>query len=211
MAALFILLGTLLAAPAPVAPSSDALLEKIWQGVQSAQKKYTSGCGTVSETRTSHLLVKPRLFHGKFCASGMDKFSLEYSEPDRISIRFNRDYLNVTTGRAGGRHMEVFEVGQHVRRTQAYFSKLNSIANLKKNFLIAAREEPAVYELKLTPRTDRFRSRINYILVKLGKQDFLLRLLEVDGKSGVKSVFTIQIADLNSHPKEEMFKVYKPK
>ena len=208
MAAVLILMGMLLAAPA--APATDALLSRIWQGVQAAQKKYSSGCGTISETRSSRLLIKPRIFRGKFCAEGMDKFSLEYFEPDRVSIRFNRDFLNVTTG-AGGRHMEVFEVGQHVRRTQAYFSKEDSIENLKKNFVIAAREDPSLYELKLTPKTDRFRSRINYILVKLGKDDFLLRSLEVDGKSGVNSVFTIHIADLNSPPKEDIFKVYKPK
>jgi outer membrane lipoprotein-sorting protein len=199
----------LLTVPAPSAPG-EALLERIWQGVQDAQKKYTSGCGTITETRSSRLLVKPRIFRGRFCAAGADQFSLEYSEPDRISIKFNHDYLNVVSG-AGGRHMEVLQVGQHVRRTQAYFSRENSLANLKKNFVMAAREEPAAYVLKLTPRSGRFRRRINYVVVKLGKPDFLLRSLEVDGTSGVNSVFTIHVAEVNSHPGEDTFKVYKPK
>jgi hypothetical protein len=196
--------------PLPAAAAADALLKHIWQGVQTAQKKYTSGCGTITETRHSPLLVKPRVFRGKFCAAGTDRFFLEYSEPDRISIKFNRDYLNVSTGR-GGKDTEVIEVGHNVRRTQAYFSKDNSIENLQKNFVIAAKETAGVYEMRLTPRSERFRSRINYVVVKLGKEDFLLRSLEVDGKSGVNSVFTIQIGDLNAHPKEDMFKVYKPR
>src|SRR2546423_1476161 len=121
MAALFrhisrAILLSALAHPVPAAAPTDALLKRIWQGVQAAQKKYPSGCGTITETRTSRLLVKPRVFRGKFCAAGTDRFFLEYSEPDRMSIRFNRDYLNVSTGR-GGKHTEVIDVGQNVRRT----------------------------------------------------------------------------------------------
>ena len=202
-------LSLLLSVAAPSA-SNDALIRHIWQGVQGAQKKYTSGCGTITERRTSTLLIKPRVFRGKFCAAGTDKFSLEYFEPDRISIKFNRDYLNVSTGR-GGTNTEAFQVGQHVRRTQAYFSRENSLENLEKNFVMAAHEEAGTYVLKLVPRSDRFRSRINYVVVKLGKEDFLLRSLEVDGKSGVNSVFTIHVADVNSPSKEDMFQVYKPK
>src|SRR6478736_4219373 len=106
MAARFLLIGSILAVSACAATPGDLLLERIWQGVQAAQKKYTSGCGTITETRTSALLVKPRVFRGKFCADGTDRFSLEYSEPEHLSIKFNKDYLNVSTG-PGGKQTEV--------------------------------------------------------------------------------------------------------
>jgi len=48
------------------------------------------------------------------------------------------------------------------------------------------------------------------VIVKLGKDDFLLRSLEIDGKSGVNSVFTIQITALNLEISEDTFKVYRP-
>ncbi|MGB6478332.1 MAG: hypothetical protein WBF15_04515, partial [Candidatus Sulfotelmatobacter sp.] len=38
---------------------SNDLLNRIWDGVQQAQKKYTSSCGTITETRTSSLMVRP--------------------------------------------------------------------------------------------------------------------------------------------------------
>src|SRR3954452_12720220 len=117
MAARFLLIGSILAVSASAATSGDTLLARIWEGVQTAQKKYTSGCGTITETRSSALLLKPRVFRGKFCADGTDRFSLEYSEPEHLSIKFNQDYLNVSTG--GGKQTEVLQVGQYVRRTQA--------------------------------------------------------------------------------------------
>ena len=58
--------------PGMLAAQSDDLLTRIWDGVQQAQKKYTSGCGTITETRTSSLLVKPMVLRGKFCAEGTD-------------------------------------------------------------------------------------------------------------------------------------------
>ncbi len=45
--------------PGMLAAQSDDLLTRIWDGVQQAQKKYTSGCGTITETRTSSLMVRP--------------------------------------------------------------------------------------------------------------------------------------------------------
>lgn len=194
--------GTLKAQP-------DDLLMRIWNGVQQAQARYTTGCGTITETRTSPLLAKPLVFHGRFCADGLDRFYLEYSEPEVIRIRFNHDYLNVTTG--NGKHTEAIDVGANVQRTQKYFSKENSIGNLKRNFTIAAREDAHVYEMKLTPRTEAFRGRINYIVVRLARQDFLLRSLEVDGKSGVNSVFAIDVTSLNATPPAGAFEVYRPK
>jgi outer membrane lipoprotein-sorting protein len=200
--------------PAVVLPGllyaqSNELLTQIWNGVQQAQKKYTAACGKITETRTSRLLAKPLVFHGTFCTEGLDRFSLEYSEPDPIRIKFNVDYLNVTTG--GGKHTEVLEVGSAVRRTQSYFSKENSLDNLKKNFTIDAREDGGVFTMKLVPKSARFGAALNYVVVKLVKEDFLLRSLEVDGKNGVNSVFTIDVTSLNSKIPPGTFDVYRPK
>jgi outer membrane lipoprotein-sorting protein len=201
-----LLLALLIFPPALIAQSSD-LLTHIWDGVQQAQEKYKSGCGTVTETRTSKLMVRPMVLHGKFCAEGMTKFMLEYSEPNPLRIRFNKDYLNVTTG---GR-TEVIKVGDSVRRAQSAFSRENSIGNLKKNFTITAAEDSRAYEMKMVPRSEAFRHRLNYIVVKLRKRDFLLQSLEVDGKSGVNSVFTIDVATTNVKIPAETFEVYEPK
>jgi len=185
---------------------SSELLKRIWDGVQQAQKKYTSSCGTITETRTSSLMAKPLVLHGKFCAEGMTRFALEYSEPSKVRIRFNQDFLNVTVGDK----TEVLEVGSDVRRTQSYFSRENSIGNLEKQFIVTVREESGDYAMKLVPRTDNFRRRLNYLVVKLDKKDFLLRSLEVDGKSGVNSVFVIDVNSLNPKIPAQTFEVYKP-
>jgi outer membrane lipoprotein-sorting protein len=193
--------------PGMLAAQSDDLLTRIWDGVQQAQKKYTSGCGIITETRTSSLMVKPMVLRGKFCAEGTKRFMLEYSEPAPLRILFNENYLNVTTG---GK-TEVMEVGSSVRRTQSYFSRENSIGNLKKNFEITVQEDSRGYEMKFVPRSDAFRRRLNYVVVKLNKRDFLLRSLEVDGKSGVNSVFAIDINSVNPKIPPDTFDVYKPK
>ena len=185
---------------------SDDLLNRIWDGVQQAQKKYTSSCGSVTETRTSNLMVKPMVLHGKFCAEGTTRFALEYLDPAGVRIRYNDNYLNITTG---GK-TEVMEVGGNVRRAQSYFSRENSIGNLKKNFTITVQEESGDYEMKLVPRTDNFRRTLKSLVVKLDKRDFLLRSLEVDGKSGVDSVFAIDVSSLNPKIPPGTFEVYKP-
>jgi outer membrane lipoprotein-sorting protein len=193
--------------PGVLAAQSDDLLTRIWDGVQQAQKTFTSGCGTITETRTSSLMVRPMVLHGKFCAEGTTRFSLEYFEPHPLRIRFNENYLNVTIGS----RTEVMEVGSNVRRAQSYFSRENSIANLKKNFIITVQEDSGSYDMKLVPRSEAFRRRLNYLVVKLNKRDFLLRSLEVDGKSGVNSVFAIDVNSVNPKIPAETFEVYKPK
>ncbi len=197
----------LLILPGVLAAQSDDLLTRIWDGVQQAQKTFTSGCGTITETRTSSLMVRPMVLHGKFCAEGTTRFSLEYFEPHPLRIRFNENYLNVTIGA----RTEVMDVGSNVRRAQSYFSRENSIANLKKNFTITVQEDSRSYDMKLVPRSEAFRRRLNYLVVKLNKRDFLLRSLEVDGKSGVNSVFAIEVDSVNSKFPAETFEVYKPK
>ena len=193
--------------PAVLLGQSDDLLNRIWDGVQQAQKKYTSSCGTIVETRTSNLMVKPLVLRGKFCTEGTKRFALEYFEPSKMRIRFNENYLNVTSGN----RTEVMEVGGNVRRAQSYFSRESSIGNLKKNFTITVREDGPDYEMKLVPRTDNFRRRLNYLIVKLDKRDFLLRSLEIDGKSGVNSVFAIDVNSLNPKIPADTFEVYRPK
>jgi outer membrane lipoprotein-sorting protein len=187
-------------------PSND-LLSQVWNGIQQAQKKYTSMCGTITETRTSNLMVKPLVLHGKFCAEGTTKFSLEYVEPYRMSIRFKENYLNVTS--AG--NTQVREIGKNVRRVQSYFGGENSLGNVKKNFTIKVNEDGPNYKMKLVPRTNTFRDKLNFMIVKLDKKDFLLRSLEVDGKSGVNSVFVIDVTSMNRKIPNDMFEVYKPR
>jgi outer membrane lipoprotein-sorting protein len=151
-------------------------------------------------------MAKPLVLRGKFCAEGTTRFELEYSEPARVRIRYNENYLNVTTGDK----TEVLEVGSSVRRAQSYFSRESSIGNLKKNFTITVQEDSQDFAMKLVPRTDAFRRRLNYLVVKLDKRTFLLRSLEVDGKSGVNSVFAIDVNSLNPKIPAETFEVYRP-
>ena len=192
--------------PGVLSGQSDDLLNKVWNGIQQAQKQYTSMCGTLTETRTSNLMVKPMVLRGKFCAEGTTRFALDYFEPSTMRIRFNENYVNVTTGN----NTEVMEIGKSVRRAQSYFGRENSLGNLKKNFTVTVQEDSRDYQMKLVPRTDTFRSRLNYLVVKLSK-DFMLRSLEVDGKSGVNSVFVIDVSSMNPKIPPDMFEVYKPK
>jgi outer membrane lipoprotein-sorting protein len=193
--------------PGVLAAQSDDLLGRIWSGVQQAQEKYVSSCGTITETRTSSLMVKPLVLRGKFCAEGTTRFSLDYFEPSSMRIRFNENYLNVTSdGKT-----EVMEIGKDVRRAQSYFGRDSSLGNLKKNFTITAQEDNRGYEMKLVPRTDTFRRSLNYLVVELDKKDFTLRSLEVDGKSGVNSVFVIDVNSINPKLPPDTFEVYKPK
>jgi outer membrane lipoprotein-sorting protein len=196
----------LLIFPGVLAAQSGDLLSRIWEGVQQAQQKYTSSCGTITETRTSSLMVKPLVLRGKFCSEGTTRFALDYFEPSSMRIRFNENYLNVTTG---GK-TEVMEIGRDVHRAQSYFGRENSIGNLKKNFAITAQEDSRDYEMKLVPRSDNFRRRLNYLVVKLDKRDFMLRSLEVDGKSGVNSVFVIDVSSMNPKLPPDTFEIYKP-
>jgi hypothetical protein len=194
--------------PGMLAAQTGDLLTRVWDGVQQAQKKTASACGTITETRTSKLMVSPMVLRGKFCAEGTTRFMLEYFEPNPVRIRYNEDYLNVTPG---GGNTEVMEVGSSVRRAQSSFSREGSIEKLKKNFTITVQEDSRGFELKLVPRSDSFRRRLNYMVVKLRKRDFLPWSLEVDGKSGVNSVFAIDISAVNMKIAAETFEIEKPK
>jgi len=203
----FCALLSFLIIPGVLTGQADDLLSRVWGGIQQAQKKYTSMCGTITETRTSNLMTKPLVLHGKFCAEGTTRFALDYFEPSSMHVRFNENYVNVTSG---GK-TEVREIGKSVRRAQSYFGRENSLGNLKKNFTITVREDSRDYLMRLVPRSNTFRDRLNYLVVKLDKADFLLRSLEVDGKSGVNSIFAIEVTSMNPEIPAKMFEVYKPK
>ena len=184
------------------------LLTRIWTGEQQAQAKFTTACGTVAETRTSKLMVKPLVLHGKFCAEGSDRFMLEYFEPNPMLIRLDGNYVNV---KAGAAKMQALDIGSDVRRIQSSFGGQNSIEKLKKDFTVTAQENTQDFELRLVPRAEALRHRFNYLVVKLNKRDFLPRSLEVDGKSGVNSVFAFDITSVNTKLPPETFEVSKPK
>lgn len=202
--ALLIIPGVLAGQPAG---QSDDLLSRIWDGVGKAQKKYTSMCGTITETRTSNLMAKPLVLHGKFCAEGMNRFALEYFEPSSMRIRVNDNYVNVTSGAK----TEVTDIGKSVHRAESYFGGDNSLGNVRKNFNVTVQEVGSDYQMKLVPRTNTFRDKLNYLIIKLDKRDFLLRSIEVDGKNGVNSVFLIDINSMNPRIPPDMFEVYKPR
>lgn len=202
---LLYLMLLLLLAPRVDAQQND-LLAKIWGGVQRAQDKTQTACGNLVETRSSALMTKPMTLRGKFCAEGLTHFWLEYTTPISLRIRFNTDYLNIVT--AGGT-TEVLKIGSGVRRAQAAFSREKSIAGLKKNFYIEAEENAREYEMKFTPRSEAFRRRLNYLAIRLNKQDFLPRLIEVDGKNGVHSAYAIEITAVNSKLPAQIFEVQK--
>ena len=161
----------------------------------------------VSRASSSCRMILPLVLRGKFCAEGTTKFSLEYVEPSSMKIRFNENYLNVTTGD----NTQVSEIGKNVHRVQTYFGGENSLGNVKKNFTITMQEDGRDYQMKLMPRTNTFRDKLNYIVIKLDKKEFLLRSLEVDGKSGVNSVFVIDVNSMNPKSPADTFEVYKPK
>jgi outer membrane lipoprotein-sorting protein len=207
---LFALLALLIfpsALAAQATVQSGDLLSRVWEGVQQAQKKYTSSCGTITETRTSKLMVKPMVLRGKFCAEGTTRFALDYFEPSSTRIRYNENYLNVTTGD----NTQVMEIGKSVRRAQSYFGGESSLANLKKNFAVTVQEDNRDYQMKLVPQSATFRDRLNYMAITLDKRDFTLRSLEVDGKSGVNSVFAIDVTSVNPKIPPDMFEIYKPR
>jgi outer membrane lipoprotein-sorting protein len=148
------------------------------------------------------------ILRGKFCAEGDSRFALDYLPPNDLHIRFADGYLNVT---GGDGNTQVVEIGSAVRRAQSAFSRESSIANLKKNFAITVEEHPGGYELKFVPRSETFRRRLNYLVVTLDKQQFLPRRIEVDGKSGINSVFTIEMTAVNTTLPPKTFEVYRPK
>jgi hypothetical protein len=56
----------------------------------------------------------------------------------------------------------------------------------------------------------RIAGRVKRVAVELGKLDFLPRRIEIDGRSGVNSIFEIQIERLDAPLEKDLFEVYRP-
>jgi hypothetical protein len=194
--------------PASRAPASRELLDSVWRGVQQAQERHVSGCGTLTETRVSPLLVRPLVMNGTFCAAGLDRFRVEYAGPQPARVIYNGGVLNVSTD--GGRRTEALDVGSAVRRAQGYFAGPHAPENLERDFSIAVAETGDRYTLQLVPLSGRIARRVKRVAVELGKADFLPRRIEIEGKSGVSSTFEIRIEKLDAPFDEGLFRVYRP-
>jgi hypothetical protein len=189
-------------------PPSRARLDEVWRGVQQAQQRHVSGCGTLTETRVSPLLVRPLVMSGTFCAAGLDRFRVVYAGPDGARVTYNRGVLNVSAD--GGRRTEVVDVGGAVRRAQGYFAGPTAAENLERDFKIAVADAGDRYTLELLPVSGRIARRVKRVAVDLGRADFLPRRLEIEGRSGVSSTFEIRIEKLDTPLDESLFKVYRP-
>lgn len=194
-----------------LASTSRELLDRIWVGVDRAETQHSSGCGTLTETRTSPLLASPLVLRGRFCALGLDRFRVEYDGPDAPRVVFNQGTLNVTTVGGEGRRTEVLKVGNSVKRAQRYFSGPDAPRNLERDFAITVCESSDRYVLTLRPVSGRLAHRIERVLVELGKSDFLPRRIEVDGTSRVDSVFDIRVEQLDAALDDSEFEVYHPR
>lgn len=190
------------------AAASRELLDRVWQGVKQAEQAQKTGCGTLTETRVSPLLARPLVLHGSFCAAGIDRFQVEYQGPGAARVAYNRGTLNVSTD--GGKRTEALDVSGAVKRAQRYFAGPGAALNLERDFSISVAEKHDRYALLLLPVSGQIARRVKRVAVELGKLDFLPRRIEIDGKSGVNSVFEIEIERLNETLDESLFRVYRP-
>jgi hypothetical protein len=193
--------------PNPAAASPE-LIDRVWQGVRQAEQVQRTGCGTLAETRVSPLLARPLVLRGRFCAAGVERFLVEYGRPEATRVVYNGGTLNVSTD--GGKRTEVLDVSGAVRRAQRYFSGPGSSGNLERDFKVTVAEKDDRYALVLLPVSGRIAGRVKRVAVELGKRDFLPRRIEIDGKSGVDSVFEIEIDRLNEPLDERVFRVIRP-
>lgn len=188
-------------------PAPRAILGRIRQGVEDAQRRHSAGCGALTETRTSPLLTRPLTLQGTFCAAGIDRFRLEYAGADAVLIIYNDGALNLSTD--GGQHTEAFDVGRSVKRAQSYFSGPDAFQNLERDFSIEVQDARDRYVLRLVPTSGRIARRVTRVMVELGKSDFLPSRIEIEGKSGVTSTFDIRVDILDAAPDPSRFKVYR--
>jgi len=188
-------------------PAYPTLFDRLWKGAALAQTRHTSGCGTLTETRTSPLLARPLVMRGTFCVGGTDKFRLEYAEPNPILVIYNDGALNVSTD--GGIRTDAFDVGEAVKRAQGYFSGPRALQNLEHDFAIGVTETDDSYALELSPVAGRFARRLNRVTIGLGKNDFLPRRIVISGKSGVTSTFDVRVETLDGVVDVSLFRAYR--
>lgn len=192
-----------------VAPSSRALLDRVWRHVGEVQRRHTSACGTIVETRTSPVLTRPLVAGGTFCLAGTDRFKLAYAPPTPFRILFNGGILNVSAD--GGTHTEAMDVAASVSRAQSYFSGPDSAANLERDFRIEVSETPDRFVLRLTPVAGRIAKRATHIAVELGKVDGFPRQITIEGRNRVTSVFDITVEKVDVPLEASTFEVYDPR
>ncbi len=195
-----------IALPVALGAQQDELLTRIWNGVQQAEARTQTACGSVVESRTSPLMTRPIVLRGRFCAEGAVRFWLEYLPPHALTVRFDTDDLNVTGGDGA---TEALRIGGDVRRAQSAFSRASSLDGLRRDFAITATEHASGYELRFVPRAAIYRRRLNLLVVQLDKRTFLPRSIEVDGRSGVNSLFAIEISSDNRKLPEGIFEEKK--
>lgn len=181
------------------------LTPRVWAGVQRAQQHETIE-GELTETRTSSLLARPMVLRGTFAVQGTTAFRLDYTTPPRMTIVYQRGYVNVTMGR----QTEAFEAGSGVARAMSYFGKPDSLENLKRDFATTVLEAGGSYVLRMEPLAGRFKSRTGPIVATFRADDFTITRLEINGRSGVKSVFDIRIRKVDGALDPAMFSLYRP-
>lgn len=186
---------------------SPVPLEQIWKGVQQAQQ-HSTVCGSLSETRSSPLLLRPLQLHGTFCVQGTTGFRLSYSEPEDLTVIYRDKYVNVVNGRE--KRTEAFEAGSGAARAMQYFGPKASVENIKRDFRVAAEQGPGVFVLRMEPVTGRFKSRVDSIVATFDARDFRVRRLEINGRNGVRSVFDIRIERVDVPLDPTTFEIYRP-
>ena len=192
-----------------VAPPSRALLDRVWKHVGDAQRRHTSACGTIVETKTSPVLTRPLVARGTFCVAGTDRFRLVYAPPTPSRVLYNDGILNVSTD--GGAHTEAMDVAASVSRAQKYFSGPDSAANLERDFRIEVSETPDRFVMQLTPVPGRIAKRAARIAVELAKADGFPRQITIEGRNRVTSVFDITVERLDVTLVASTFEVYDPR
>jgi outer membrane lipoprotein-sorting protein len=195
-------------AASPAATAQDALLERIWAGVQQAQQ-HSTACGSLTETRTSRLLTRPLVLRGTFCVQGTTAFRVSYTEPEEMSIVYRDKYVNVI--RRKERSTEAFDAGAGVARAMAYFGAGASTERLRRDFRATAGQVKGSYVLRLEPAAGRFKDRTGPIVATFDERDFRITKLEINGRNGVRSVFDIRIERLDVPLDPAEFDMYHPK
>ncbi len=203
------IMAATVAASGQVAPSSRDLLDRIWKRVAEVQRRETTACGTIVETRTSPLFTRPQVARGTFCVAGTDRFRLDYTQPTPVRILYNRGILNLSAD--GGAHTEAMDIADAVSRTQKYFSGPESAATLERDFKIEVSETPDRFVMRLTSVAGPIAKRASRIGVELGKADAFPRQISIEGRNRVTSVFDITVDRTDITLKASIFEVYDPR
>jgi hypothetical protein len=186
---------------------SPTPLEQVWKEIQRAQQHSTI-CGSLSETRTSPLLLRPLQLRASFCVQGTTGFRLSYAEPENLTIIYRDKYVNVINGK--DRRTEAFEAGAGAARALQYFGPSASVGNIQRDFRTTVDQGPGACVLRMEPITSRFKSRVESIVATFDARDFRIRRLEINGRNGVRSAFDIRIDKVDVPLDPATFEMYRP-